>query len=372
MDYEIVIIGAGVIGLAIGRELAGRGHEVVIIEEKERYGTVMSSRNSEVIHAGIYYPQGSLKSDLCIRGKIQLYSYLEKQKLPHLKCGKIIVATTNKEIEELREIEEKAGQLKNVPLQWLSAKELKRKEPNVEGLAGLFSPSTGIIDVHSYMDALVGDLRQAGGEIVTQTSLAEIKRMPQGYKLKVTVSSGAEILSCKWVINAAGLNADKIAAGAGIDIDKAGYRLHWCKGNYFRLSDRPEYRLKHLIYPVPRKQLAGLGIHATIDLAGGVKFGPDVNYMDVQVEEYGLETDRAGEFHRAISKYMPQIRSEHLFPDMSGIRGKLQGPGEPFRDFIIKEEKEKGLPCLINLIGIESPGFTASLAVAEYVSRLVD
>jgi L-2-hydroxyglutarate oxidase LhgO len=368
MDFEIAVIGGGVVGLAIAGTLSRSGREVVIIEKEDNYGRIMSSRNSEVIHAGIYYPVESLKSRLCISGREMLYSYLEEKNLPHSRCGKLIVAADNAEKEYLRGLLEKAGKVNGkIPLELINEAELKRKEPNVRGVAALWSPQSGILDVHSYMDALAGEFRGAGGEFAFRQPVTAITGRNEGYEVTVGGGVNKETISFEWVINAAGLMADEIARLAGFAGD--GDRLFWCKGNYFRLRQRPEYRVSHLIYPVPPRELEGLGIHATIDLGGGVRFGPDVNYLEERVEDYAVEEKRKTTFVKAIHKYMPQIREEDLSPDMAGIRGKRQGPGEPFKDFIIRREPGTRF---INLIGIESPGLTASLAIARYVKEMLE
>lgn len=371
MDFDIAIIGGGAVGLAIGRELALRGREVYILETNDHYGLEASSRNSEVIHAGIYYPPGSLKSQLCIRGNKLLYEYLEDKKLPHRRCGKFIVAGDATEMDDLKKIKENATAAGVTDMLWVDEKEIKKKEPNIKAVGGLFSPSSGILDVHAYMDSLAGDFRQNGGEIVVNSKVNRIRPLENGYKITLSREGSEENYSASLVINSAGLHADTVAGAAGIDIKSVAYVLHWCKGNYFRIPNKKEYRVKHLIYPVPPKNLAGLGVHATIDLQGGIKFGPDVNYLKEREKDFNVDENRKKEFLRSVHSYMPQIKVEDFNADMAGIRAKLQGPGDSFRDYIIHKETEKGLPGLINLIGIESPGLTASLAIAEYVGKMV-
>ena len=371
MDFQVAIIGAGVVGLAVARDLSLAGMEVIVIEKNAHYGQEMSSRNSEVIHAGIYYPPDSKKSKLCNLGKQKLYKYLEEKTIPHNKCGKIIVATDDLEKKQLKKIKQNANNAGVNDLTWLDKSDLKDLEPNISGIAGLLSPSSGIIDAHSYMDSLVADLRAAGGEIVLNSALTSIKKTGTGYLLTIEQDQHNDQFECRWVINSAGLYADKIAQLAGIDIYENHYSLHWCKGNYFRLSEKPEFKLKHLIYPVPPQNLSGLGVHATLDLSGSIKFGPDVNYLSEKKEDFEVDKEKIHDFTRSVRRYMPQITEKDLSPDMAGIRAKRQGPGDDFRDFVISHETHLGLNGLINLIGIESPGLTASLAIAEYVKELI-
>lgn len=371
MDFDIAIIGGGVVGLAIGRELALQGREVYVLEKNDHYGLEASSRNSEVIHAGIYYPPGSLKSLLSTRGNKLLYDYLEHKKLPHRRCGKFIVAGDVTEMDDLKRIKKNATAAGVTDMLWVDEKEIKKSEPNIKAVGGLFSPSSGILDVHSYMDSLAGDFRQNGGEIVVNSKVDRIRPLENGSEISLSRKDKEETYSASLVINSAGLYADEVAEAAGIDIKSAAYVMHWCKGNYFRIPNKKEYRVKHLIYPVPPKNLAGLGVHATIDLQDGIRFGPDVNYLKERENDFTVDENRKKDFLRSVNCYMPQIREEDFNADMAGIRAKLQGPGEGFRDFIIHREAEKGLPGLINLIGIESPGLTASLAIAEYVGEML-
>lgn len=361
---HITIVGAGVIGLAIAAELSQKYQDVVLLEKETAFGQGTSSRNSEVIHAGIYYPKNSLKAKLCVEGNKLLYAFCKKYNIPHKRLGKLIVAVEEGEIDSLQKLEKQAKANGVNDLQWLNSQQVKELEPNIKSVAALLSPSTGIIDTHSLMKMLEKLAKDNGAMASYGSEVVGITKQTGGYLIKV--KENVEILS-KVVINSAGLNSDQIAAMAGIDIKKAGYQLHFCKGEYFSYS-KPSF-LKHLVYPVPAKDLTGLGIHTIIDLAGNLKFGPSAEYIDRI--DYQVDHRHRQMFYEDISNLFSQVKLEDLAPDQAGVRPKLQGPGEVFRDFIISEETKRALPGLINLIGIESPGLTASLAIAKLVSSLI-
>ena len=361
---DVTIIGAGVVGLAIAEALAAKNRQVVVLEKNDSFGQETSSRNSEVIHAGIYYPKEFLKSRLCLQGNRLLYAWCEKYSVPHRRIGKLIVATSQEECDELERIKITAENNGVEKLVHLGQGQLKSKEPEVNALAALFSPSTGIIDTHRLMQTL---LIRAGGKDAIITYRSEVTDIHlNGSTWELEVNNGEYHISTKTIVNSAGLRADRIAALAGIDIDKAGYRLKPCKGNYFTATPAP--KINHLIYPVPVRNNIGLGIHATLDLSGRVRFGPDSQYKSYdQTLDYTVDEALKPAFHESIRKYLPGVSIDALAPDMSGIRPKIQGPGDPPKDFIIREESDRGLPGFINLIGIESPGLTACLAIGEYI-----
>ncbi len=365
-SFGITIIGAGVVGLAIAKELSEIYKDVLLIEKNDSFGQEISSRNSEVIHAGIYYPQGLKKAELCREGNGLLYDYCKANGIPHKKTGKMIVAVNGEETDELDSIKKRA-ELNGVDdLYYLSEDQIRRMEPEVKAVSALYSPSTGIIDSHSLMRCLLMQAEDNGSLVVFRSEITAVKY--DGKEFELSVNNDDHYIRTKVLINSAGLHSDRIAAMAGIDIDKSGYRLKYCKGDYFSASPSP--KLSHLVYPVPVKNNEGLGVHATIDLSGRVRFGPDVEYVDCL--NYEVNPSRRDAFYNAIVKYLPGLKVDDLHPDMSGIRPKLQGPGEAYRDFIIEEESEKGFPGLINLVGIESPGLTSCLAIAGHVGSLVE
>ena len=369
-SVDVTIIGAGVVGLAIADAVAAKNRQVVVLEKNDFFGQETSSRNSEVIHAGIYYPKEFLKSRLCLQGNRLLYAWCEKHSVPHRRTGKLIVATKEEECADLERIKITAEDNGVEKLEHLGQVQLKSKEPEVNALAALFSPSTGIIDAHRLMQTL---LMSAEGKDAIITYRSEVTAIHfDGSTWDLDINDGEYRISTKTLVNSAGLHADRIAALAGIDIDAAGYRLKPCKGNYFTTTPAP--KINHLIYLVPMKNNVGLGIHATLDLSGRVRFGPDNRYMsDDQPLDYAVDEALKPAFYESIHRYLPSVSIDALNPDMSGIRPKIQGPGDPAMDFIIRKEGDRGLPGLINLIGVESPGLTACLAIGEYVrGKFVD
>jgi L-2-hydroxyglutarate oxidase LhgO len=367
-EINVAIIGAGVIGLATAREIAQEKKEVFVFEKNRTFGLETSSRNSEVIHAGIYYPEDSLKAKLCVEGKSLLYKLCDKHNIAYKKPGKIIVAADENETTQLEKLYEQGRKNGVEDLMLLSRTELKQLEPNVEARAGLLSPSTGILDSHSLLKFLYSQAREKGAEFVFGTEVVGIERMEAKYKVEIRDREGISAFISRVVINAAGLNSDRIAQLAGIDIAKAGYRLHYCKGEYFSLSSKYRNVVNRLIYPTPEQ--AGHGIHMTLGLDGRVLLGPSAHY--VEAIDYAVDETQKQAFHNSTKRFLPLVELEDLTPESAGIRPKLQGPGEAFRDFVIAHEEKTDFPGLINLIGIESPGLTASPAIARYVGRMVD
>jgi L-2-hydroxyglutarate oxidase LhgO len=365
-QVDVCIIGAGVVGLAIAVELAKPGRRVFVIERNRTFGLETSSHNSEVIHAGIYNPPDSWKTRFCVEGKPLLYELCEKYKIGYKRLGKIIVAA---DAEETREIERLYNQgIENdvEGLTFLNRAEIKRLEPNVEAVAGFLSPSTGIIDSWGLMRSFYGRARENGADFVFNAEVVGIEKTTDGFKVSVKEPKHTSFLHATVVINAAGFFSDKVAALAGIDIDKANYRIHYCKGEYFSVDPRVGHVVERLIYPVPEQ--AGTGIHISLNLEGQIKLGPSARYVDAI--DYSVDETSKTDFYRAAHRYLPAIQLDDLSPDFAGIRPKLQGPGAGFRDFVIKEESDRGLPGLINLIGIESPGLTASPAIARYLAGM--
>ncbi|OGB87303.1 hypothetical protein A3J44_01185 [candidate division WOR-1 bacterium RIFCSPHIGHO2_02_FULL_45_12] len=361
---NVVIIGAGVVGLAIAAELSKEKQDIVLLEKESSFGQGSSSRNSEVIHAGIYYPKDSLKAELCVTGSHLLYEYCAQKNVPHKKLGKIIVALDLGEISQLEKLCRMGKDNGVTGLGWMDQRQLAEYEPEVKAVRALYSPQTGIIDSHKLMKVLENQARENGVLIAYGNELRGISKENGGYVLQI---KGQETLLAEQVINAAGLFSDRVAAMAGIDLNKQGYQLYFCKGEYFSYTGKPF--IKHLVYPVPERDTVGLGVHAVLDLAGNLKFGPSVEY--VEDLDYSVSPDHCRAFWESIHTLFPQIKESDLAPDQAGIRPKLQGPGEAVRDFVIREESSLDLPGFINLIGIESPGLTACLAIARRVSRLV-
>lgn len=362
-QVDCVVIGAGVVGLAVARALALQGREVMVLEAADAIGTGTSSRNSEVIHAGIYYPQGSLKARLCVEGKGLLYDYCAERGIGHQRCGKLIVATSDAQVAQLQGIREKAAANGVHDLVLLTREEARAMEPQLECVAALHSPSTGIVDSHGLMLALQGDLENAGGLVVLNSPLAKAECTPSAIYL--IAEDGTE-LEAKTVVNAAGLHAQQLAGRfAGLPAQYVP-PSHYAKGNYFTLPGRSPF--SRLIYPVP--EAAGLGVHLTIDLGGQAKFGPDVQWVD-SPEDLVVDAARGDAFYAEVRKYWPALADGSLMPGYSGMRPKIQAPHEAAKDFLIQGPRDHGVAGLVNLFGIESPGLTSSLAIGDYVSRLL-
>lgn len=364
-----VVIGAGVVGLAVARALALSGREVLVLDKEDAIGTETSARNSEVIHAGIYYPVGSLKARLCVQGKELLYAYAQARGVAHQRCGKLIVATSADEVAQLAQIQRKAA-ANGVALQALSAQEARALEPALHCEAALLSSSTGIVDSHGLMLSLQGDLENAGGMVALNSALQSAVRTPQGWVLQVqdpNTGEASELLA-QTVVNAAGLHAPVLARQFGLQVPLP--LAHYAKGNYFTLAGRAPF--SRLIYPVP--QAAGLGVHLTLDLGGQAKFGPDVQWVDGP-QDVQVDPARGDAFYAEVRQYWPDLPDGALLPGYAGIRPKIQAPGEAAKDFLIQGETQclgepwpaHGETGLVNLFGIESPGLTSSLAIGQAV-----
>jgi L-2-hydroxyglutarate oxidase LhgO len=367
-DTDVVVVGGGVIGLASAAALAGAGREVVLIERHARTAQETTSRNSEVIHAGLHYPEGSLKARLCVAGREALYERCAQRGIPHRKLGKLIVASDAAEAEMLEAIRERGRANGVLGLEILDASRLRALEPALRGVAALLSPETGIVDALALALSYAAEAESHGAAIVLGTEVLAIERGDRGYRVTAQGADGERsAITCGAVVNAAGLAADALAARSGFDVDACGYRIHPCKGDYFALAPAAPLRLSRLVYPVPAGP--GLGIHATLDLAGRIRFGPDSEYVDRV--GYDVDPAKAAHFAARVQRYLPDLRSEWLSPDYAGVRPKLAGPGEPFRDFVVAEESAAGWPAFVNCIGIESPGLTAAGAIAERVVELL-
>ena len=361
-ETEAVIIGAGAVGLAIARALQLAGRDTVILEKNGHIGMETSARNSEVIHAGIYYPQGSMKARLCVRGKALLYDFCAAHGVPHKRLGKLIVGNAGQEAQ-IAVIAKAAADNGVDDLAPLGAREIAALEPEVKATEGLFSPSTGIIDSHQYMLALLGDLT-----LVKNSDVATIRRNADGWSLVVRNDGEDMVLNTRLLVNAAGLWAQRVARHIeGLNDIPA---LHLAKGSYASLAVKSPFT--HLVYPVPEP--GGLGVHVTLDMGGRARFGPNVEWLssnDPAGIDYTVSPGIAAQFTPVIAHYWPGVQEEMLTPDYSGVRPKLSGPGQANADFRIDGPAAHGLPGLVNLFGIESPGLTASLAIAEHVAALL-
>lgn len=364
MDFvDCVVVGAGVVGLAVARSLALCGREVLVLESATAIGTGTSSRNSEVIHAGIYYPAGSLKARLCVRGRDLLYAYCEARGVAYQRCGKLIVATSTEQVAELDRIAGRARANGVGELELLSAQQAIDLEPALKCEAALLSPQTGVVDSHALMLALQGELEAHGGIVALNSALAHI--LPIKSAIEMETSDGTR-LHARTLINAAGLNAVALASRcSGIDTGQLP-RAFYAKGSYFSLAGRSPF--SRLVYPVP--EAGGLGVHLTLDLGGQAKFGPDVEWV-LSPESLDVDPARGERFYAEVRKYWPALRDGSLQPAYAGVRPKISGPGEPAADFMIAGPQSHGVPGLVNLLGIESPGLTASLAIGEYVAAML-
>ncbi len=370
---DSVIIGGGVVGLAVAAELARRfpGRSIALLERNATCGQETSSRSSEVIHAGIYYEGGSLRARLCVEGKNLLYHFCRRWDIPHRRIGKLIVAKSPDEAATLDGLMN-CGRLNGVDdLELLDRRQVKALEPHVEAISAVWSPSTGIIDSHALTARLAWCAAEQGATVACRHEVTGIDKAAGGYDVRfLCPDSTQDLLRCSWVVNCAGLGAESIAACAGIDSAAAGYRLYYCKGEYFRIPPSKGRLVEHLVYPPPYKDLLGLGIHVTKSLDGMTKLGPNAFYVDGL--DYDVDPGHAREFYNGVQDYLPFLSCDDLQPDTAGIRPKLQAPGTPARDFVIRHEADKGLPGFINLIGIESPGLTSCLAIGNMVADMIE
>ena len=360
---EVLVVGAGVIGLACARALAREGHEVIVAEQAFGIGTGISSRNSEVIHAGIYYPSQSLRARHCTRGRRMLYAYCEEHNVAQRKCGKLIVATSDKETAQIEAIHTQGCTNGVEHLDLIDGAQARRLEPQIACVAAVHSPESGIIDGHAFMLALEGDIEDSGGMIAFGTKIEGLSPTALGWEVHY---GDEEPLIVDAVVNAAGFGAQTLARRTHGYPQARVPRLVLAKGNYFGCTARTAF--SHLIYPAPVP--GGLGIHVTLDLAGRMRFGPDVEW--VESENYGVDPGRGSVFYDRIRTYWPALPANSLYPDYAGIRPKISGPGEPAGDFVIDGPPGHGIPGLVQLFGIESPGLTSALSIAEDVAAMVE
>ena len=363
-DVECVVVGAGVVGLAVARALALAGREVMVLDQASQIGFETSSRNSEVIHAGLYYPPGSLKAHACVAGKLKLYSYCEERGLPYKRLGKLLVACDEREIAALEMVKQRATANGVADLEWIEASEVKRLEPALHCVGAYVSPSTGIIDSHALMLSYQGDAEAAGASVVLRTQVLGGEATGDGFRLEIGGDEQSTLVA-GMLVNCAGLHAPSLARKIRGVPEETIPRHYLCRGVYFTLSGRAPF--KHLIYPAPEK--AGLGVHLTLDLAGQARFGPDVEWID-QID-YTVDPRRGDSFYGAIRRYWPGLPDGALQSGYAGIRPKITGPKDAAGDFLIVGPEAHRVPGYIGLYGIESPGLTASLALADEVTTIV-
>ncbi len=360
-DTDTIVIGAGVVGLAVARTIAQSGREVFVLESEARAGEGVSSRNSGVIHAGLYYAQGSLKAKLCVRGRELLYAFCAKRGVTHRRTGKLVVASDWLELEALRILLPRAEANGVSGLRWVNADEARRMEPALHCAGAIESAKSGIVDVPEYVMALIGEIEQAGGRIACETPVVAVHCEDGAFIVEV---GGGDRVRCRRVINAAGLQSTEVARTiVGLDAQHIP-KQYYASGHYYRLRGKSPF--SRLIYPVP--QAAGLGVHLGMDSAGHVHFGPDVRWIDAP--NYQFDDSQHAQFAASIQRWWPALRADQLEPDFVGVRPKLVGPGQPSGDFVIQTADVHGIPNLVNLFGIESPGLTSSLAIGELVAHL--
>jgi len=376
-DYDLVVIGAGVVGLAVAAAAAESERSILLIERHDGICRETSSRHSEVVHAGIYYPPGSLKARSCVRGKELLYQRCDRLEIAAPRIGKYIVAVTADEEQELQELAARGAANGVDDLVLLPGSTLRDRLPGVEACAALWSPSTGVVDSHAYAASFQAEAEAGRATIAFHTEVAGAERLAGGYKLltrMVQASAGEPLfpVTAARVVNAAGLGQPEISSMIGIDIDAAAYRQYPCKGDYFRIAPRHQGKAESLLYPVGKASSSGLGVHICLDIAGGMRLGPDANYVDGPPYPLQVDPGKRRAFFEAARPLLPWLEEEDLEPDQAGIRAKLSPPGGGFRDFVLAEESDRGLPGWITLAGIESPGVTAAAALAEAVAKLLD
>ncbi len=376
MNADLLVIGGGIVGLACAMEGAGLNKSTLLIERHSSFGRETSSRNSEVVHSGVYYPPGSLKARLCVAGNLTTYSDCRGLSVWHKKCGKLIVAVSEGEESELERLLNQGVANGVRGLEIIDRKTAARMEPHIICRSALSVPSTGVIDSHGLMKAYYHAAHERGADIIFRHEVLAAEFRSDHYSIRVRDDRGREeTISVRSVINSAGLHADRIAQIFGIDIDRAGYRLHLNRGHYYSLSASKGSLITRLIYPVPMKNLVGAGIHVTIDMAGRCKLGPDAEFLNSDFPEsswYAFDDSRRDSFYAAARRYFPELLPGDLSPDQVGVRPKRAGSAEFFKDFVISEESGKGLPRLVNLIGIESPGLTCAREIAREALRILD
>lgn len=368
-ELDVAVVGAGAVGLAVAAALAATGRSVAVLERGAGIARETTSRSSQVLHAGLYYPVGSWKARLCREGRERLYERCERLRIPCRRLGKLVVAVEEGERAGLERLCALGTENGAPELEIVGAAAVRRLEPAVRALAALVSPGTGIVDAHALCLSWLAEAEAHGAWLALRHEVVAIEARPGGFRVDAIDPDGARTtLACAALVNAAGLESDRVAALAGIDVDARGWRLRPCKGDYFALAPGAPLRVGRLVYPLPAG--AGLGIHVTLDVGGRIRFGPDAEY--VERPRYDVDPAKAALFAEAAGRYLPGLRAEWLRPDQAGVRPKLAGPGEGFRDFVVEEASADGLPGLVNLIGIESPGLTAAPALAARVVALFE
>lgn len=371
MDFDVVVIGGGVVGLSAANFLS-KDYSVLLVEKHPSFGCETSSRNSEVIHSGIYYPKHTLKAKLCREGNKSLYEWCERNNVPFKRIGKLIVAAETKELPLLAKLLENAKDNGIDNISMLTGEEVSKMEPNVKSIAGLWVESTGIVDSHRLMESIFASAQSNGCSFAFRHCVDAIRFCGDCYELTVSTDTGDVFsFSSKFVVNSAGLYSDLVCSLLGLDIDALGYRLLWAKGHYFRVHPSKQHLVNHLIYPVPPIDSPFLGIHLTIELSGGLKLGPDIVFLDKRILDYTVREELREIFYQSVSRYLTGLTPSDLMPDQAGIRPKLKYYRE-YPDFIIKEESKNGFPGFINLVGIESPGLTCCLEIGKFVANLVN
>ncbi len=370
MDSEVTIIGAGVVGLAIAAKLSSHYDSVFIIERHKKFGQESSSRNSEVVHSGIYYPPGSLKARLCVTGREKLYRYCDDHEIAYKKCGKLIVATDVSEEELLAGILREANANGVMDARMMDRDEIRQLEPHILARKAVFFPSTGIVDSYGLMKQLETEAIVNGANFVYNAEVLELHPVTGGYEIVLKDADGERFaFTSGLVVNSAGLSASQIAFSAGIP--ESAYPVYFWKGEYFSVVNGKHKLVNRLVYPVPEKDIVGLGIHTTVDLDGRLKLGPNALYLGQDEPDYTVDPHHVSQFYHATRKFLPFLEEQDLMPDQAGIRPKFQKPGDPVMDFLIREESDRNLSGLVNLIGIESPGLTACLSIADHVYGLL-
>lgn len=376
MDVEVIVIGAGIVGLACARESARQGFSTLLIERHESFGQETSSRNSEVIHSGIYYDPGSWKARLCPAGNRTMYEDCRRLGVWHRRCGKLIVAVTAEEEPEIQKLYDRGitNGVENPSI--IDTGQAAKMEPNIRCCSAIYLPSTGIVDSHELMKAYLHEASSLGADVAFGVEFVGMEDKKDGYRLALRErGGGAQKVTARFVVNSAGLGAEKVARSFGIDVDEAGYRMFPNRGHYYKVSPAKSRLVSRLVYPVPHPQEVGLGIHITVDKAGQCKLGPDAEYLNATPGDQWYNFDdsdaRRQKFFNAARRYFPSLELQDLSPDQTGVRPKIQAPGTPARDLVIKEESDRGLPGVIDLIGIESPGLTSAAEIAREVVRQI-
>lgn len=368
MDYKITIIGAGVVGLAIAENLSKTYSNIIVLERHKKFGLETSCRNSEVIHSGIYYPSDSLKAKLCVKGKELLFNYCDKHEINYKKCGKLVIANTNEEKIILESILNQSKNNEVTDGRIIFKDEIQTIEPNIKAIEAIHFPSSGIIDGFGLMKSLETESKNNGVQFAYGQHVSKLSKIEKGYCITVTDDFGDDFeFTSEIVINSSGLEAFNISSKIGLN--ELENKVYYWKGEYFSIGNGKGKLLNSLIYPVPNKNMTGLGIHATIDLGNRVKLGPNAIFLNNNKLDYSVSSKNKKKFYDSAVKFLPFLEFNDLNEDQAGIRPKLQKPGDPFRDFIIRNEYQKGFKNFINLIGIESPGLTSCLAIAEYVNK---